>query len=124
MSKITNVRLPDTSSTAVYDPQKFNQLVRSLEQIILQLNTTYTPITSENTLGALSWFEANGGQCEMNSGSSTPVFTYTFGEANSFDQSNKPVPESVWKPAIRVKEVVDRIFAKTGYGVESEFFGI
>ncbi len=73
MSKITNVRLPDTSSTAVYDPQKFNQLVRSLEQIILQLNTTYTPITSENTLGALSWFEANGGQCEMNSGSSTPV---------------------------------------------------
>ena len=52
----------------------------------------------------------------------TPVFTYTFGEANSFDQSNKPVPESIWKPAIRVKEVVDRIFAKTGYGVESEFF--
>jgi hypothetical protein len=52
----------------------------------------------------------------------TPVFTYTFDEANSFDQSNKPVPESVWKPSIRVKEVVDRIFAKTGYAVDSEFF--
>lgn len=60
MSKITNVRLPDTSSTADYDPQKFNQLVRSLEQVILQLNSTYTPIISENTLGAVSWFESRG----------------------------------------------------------------
>ena len=60
MSKITNVRLPDTSSTALYDPQKFNQLVRSLEQVILQLNSTYTPVTSENTLGAVSWFESRG----------------------------------------------------------------
>jgi hypothetical protein len=59
MSKIFNVRLPDAFSPN-YDPQKFNQLVRSLEQIVLQLNNTYTPVTSENTLGALSWFEARG----------------------------------------------------------------
>ena len=72
MSKILNVRLPDASG-GNYDPQKFNQLVRSLEQVILQLNSTYTPVTSENTQAALSWFEAGGGQCEMNSGSSTPV---------------------------------------------------
>jgi hypothetical protein len=72
MSKILNVRLPDASG-GNYDPQKFNQLVRSLEQVILQLNSTYTPVTSENTQAALSWFEAGGGQCEMNSSSSTPV---------------------------------------------------
>ena len=52
----------------------------------------------------------------------TPAWTYTFDEANSFDQSNHPVPEFVWKPSIRVKEVIDRIFAKTGYAVDSEFF--
>ena len=52
----------------------------------------------------------------------TPAWTYTFDEANSFDQSNHPVPEFVWKPSIRVKEVIDRIFLKTGYAVDSEFF--
>lgn len=59
MAKILNVRLPDASSVN-YDPQKFNQLVRSLEQVILQLNTTYTPVTSENALSAVSWFESRG----------------------------------------------------------------
>ena len=54
MSKIANVRLPNATQSG-YDPQQFNQLVRSLEQVILQLNTTYTPVTSENTAGAATW---------------------------------------------------------------------
>lgn len=52
----------------------------------------------------------------------TPTWTYTFGESRSFDQSTCPVPESIWKPAIRLKEVVNRIFARTNYTVNSEFF--
>lgn len=52
----------------------------------------------------------------------TPSWTYSFGEARSFDSSAHPVPESVWKPAVRVKEVINRIFAKTGYAIQSEFF--
>lgn len=55
MSKINNVRLPN-AATQGYDPQQFNQLVRSLEQVILQLNSTYTPTTSESRLTALGWF--------------------------------------------------------------------
>jgi len=55
MSKITNVRLPNATPSG-YDPQQFNQLVRSLEQIILQLNTTYTPVVTENKDQAQSWF--------------------------------------------------------------------
>ena len=54
MSKITNVRLPN-ASTSGYDPQQFNQLVRSLEQVILQLNNTYTPVTSQDTAAAATW---------------------------------------------------------------------
>jgi hypothetical protein len=70
MAKILNVRLPDAG--AQYNQQQFNQLVRSLEQVILQLNTTYTPVSSENNLGAVSWFESRG-ESEM-----TPsVFTAT-----------------------------------------------
>ena len=60
MSKITNVRLPN-ASTGGYDPQQFNQLVRSLEQVVLQLNSTYTPVTSENTAGASTWMGGGGG---------------------------------------------------------------
>ena len=47
MSKIVNVRLPNPSRGEV-NPEQINQLIRSLEQIILQLNATYTPITTEN----------------------------------------------------------------------------
>ena len=61
MSKIFNVRLPDASATAQYDPQKFNQLVRSLEQIVLQLNSTYGSVTDQNQAGSVSWFGAGGG---------------------------------------------------------------
>lgn len=64
MSKITNVRLPN-AATQAYSPEQFNQLVRSLEQVIFQLNNTYTPITSENTMAANTWFEASLGVDEM-----------------------------------------------------------
>jgi len=55
MSKITSVRLPTVASKD-YNPEQFNQLVRSLEQIIFQLNQTYTPTVTENKDEALSWF--------------------------------------------------------------------
>lgn len=56
MSKITNVRLPN-AAVGDYDPEKFNQLIRSLEQIVQQLNSTYTPVTSEDKMTARMWFE-------------------------------------------------------------------
>ena len=60
MSKINNVRLPNATA-AGYDPAQFNQLVRSLEQVIFQLNNTYTPVTSENTAGAATWMGMGSG---------------------------------------------------------------
>lgn len=60
MSKITNVRLPNASPSE-YDPQQFNQLVRSLEQVILQLNNTYTPVISQDTAAAATWMSAGSG---------------------------------------------------------------
>lgn len=55
MSKITSVRLPNASGEE-YNPQQFNQLIRSIEQIILQLNSNYTPTTTENIDQAQTWF--------------------------------------------------------------------
>jgi hypothetical protein len=60
MSKINNVRLPN-ASTGDYSPEQFNQLVRSLEQVIFQLNSSYTPIVSQDTAGAATWMSAGSG---------------------------------------------------------------
>ncbi len=60
MSKIFNVRLPNAIQ-GEYSAEQFNQLVRSLEQVIFQLNTTYTPYASEQVLGQASWMMGAGG---------------------------------------------------------------
>lgn len=61
MSKILNIRLPASATTTQFKPQDFNQLKEAVQQIVLQLNTSYTPIASENTLGALSWLSNSAG---------------------------------------------------------------
>jgi hypothetical protein len=55
MSKIFNVRLPNAAPKE-YNAEQFDQLVRSLEQVVLQLNTTYTPQITENNQTTLDWF--------------------------------------------------------------------
>lgn len=59
MSKINNVRLPNAARKQ-YDPSQFDQLVRSLEQIVLQLNATYGSNTDQNQAAAASWFASGG----------------------------------------------------------------
>ncbi len=60
MSKINNVRLPNAS--AAYSPEQFNQLVRSLEQVILLLNSSYGSVVDQDTAGAQSWFDGTVGR--------------------------------------------------------------
>jgi hypothetical protein len=56
MTKITNVRLPNAAQ-GEYSPQQFDQLVRSLEQIVLQLNASYTPIVTQQNANKRAWYE-------------------------------------------------------------------
>jgi len=74
MAKITNVRLPNAAEKQ-YSAQQFDQLVRSLEQIILSLNTNYTPIVTENNDQAVSWFEGSG-MLTGTEGGSLPLLPY------------------------------------------------
>lgn len=55
MSKITNVRMPN-AATLQYTPGQFDQLIRTIEQIVLQLNSNYTPNVTEDKDQAMSWF--------------------------------------------------------------------
>jgi len=61
MSKILNIRLPASATTTEFSPGDFNQLKEAVQQIVLQLNTSYTPIATENTQSALSWLSNSAG---------------------------------------------------------------
>jgi hypothetical protein len=76
MSKIFNVRLPNAIS-GTYSPEQFNQLVRSVEQIILQLNTTYGSNLDADAASAASWFKAGGAAGGFSGG--IPGFQYSSG---------------------------------------------
>ena len=61
MSKILNIRLPASATTTEFKPGDFNQLKEAINQIVLQLNSTYTPVSSENNLAARGWMAAGAG---------------------------------------------------------------
>lgn len=58
MSKIQNVRLPDTAA-GQYSAEQLNQLIRSLEQIVFQLNSSYTAIPDQNVAASMLWMKGN-----------------------------------------------------------------
>jgi hypothetical protein len=61
MSKINNVRLPN-AATVQYSQEQTNQLIRSLEQVILQLNSTYGSTFDTNSSSAENLFgQGTGG---------------------------------------------------------------
>ena len=56
------------------------------------------------------------------SSGATPTFTYDFDGPFSFDSASFPSSPNMFKPALQVKDVLDRIFNTTSYTVNSEFF--
>ena len=71
MSKITNVRLPNAAPRE-YSAEQFNQLIRSLEQVIFQLNNTYSPVVTEDKDSAYAWYGDGGGFMDT-TGMAVPV---------------------------------------------------
>ena len=51
-----------------------------------------------------------------------PPFSYEFTGSTGFYQIGKAVFPNLFKPAIRLKTIIDKIFENTTYTVESEFF--
>lgn len=52
----------------------------------------------------------------------TPTFTFDFTGSTSFTNNTNPIPPSYFKPAVKLYEVVKRLFASTTYYVQSDFF--
>jgi hypothetical protein len=58
-----------------------------------------------------------------NTGSgATPNFSYSFTGDTGFYLSGHSIPPTIFKPSIRLKTIIDRIFESTNYKVNSEFF--
>lgn len=51
-----------------------------------------------------------------------PSFEYSFDAPNSFSNPGNAVLPETFKPAIRIKTIIDKIFEKTSYKINSEFF--
>ena len=57
MAKLTLSRFPDPRDD--YEREQFAELVRQLEDLVLQLNSSYTQDTQEESTRR-SWFFSNG----------------------------------------------------------------
>ena len=58
-----------------------------------------------------------------NTGSgATPNFSYSFTGDTGFYLSGHSIPPTIFKPSIRLKTIIDRIFESTNYKVNSDFF--
>lgn len=63
------------------------------------------------------------GLAYLNTGSgATPNFSYSFTGDTGFYLSGHSIPPTIFKPSIRLKYIVDKIFESTNYTVNSEFF--
>lgn len=54
--------------------------------------------------------------------STTPSFSYEFTGSTGFYQIGRAIQPNVFKPAVRIKTIIDKIFENTSYTVQSEFF--
>jgi len=88
MSKIFNVRLPNAAPKE-YNAEQFDQLVRSLEQIVLQLNTTYTPQITENNQTTLDWYTGSMGMA--NRGTLEDYGDFSYGAFLDFTDQTQTV---------------------------------
>jgi len=61
MSKIINIRLPNTNAPPEYNAATFSQTLEAIQQVIRQLNSTYTPQATENNQSELDWFSGTTG---------------------------------------------------------------
>jgi hypothetical protein len=76
MSKITNIRLPSSGTNPNYNPVAFNQALEALQQIVRQLNTTYTPQVEANTRQIEDWMTGAVGPISRSTLEDRGVYAY------------------------------------------------
>ena len=123
MSKITNIRLPSSGTNPNYNPAAFNQALEALQQIVRQLNSTYTPQVESDQRQIEDWMTGTVGPISRSTLEDRGVFAY--GAFVDFtDQTHTVVDtakEITWNTTALAKHIsVDSVdsskivFAKAG----------
>jgi len=76
MSKLVNIRLPGSGANSNYDPIAFNQMLEAIQQMVRQLNSTYTPQATENNQSELDWFTGHMGPISRSTLEDRGVFAH------------------------------------------------
>jgi len=88
MSKLLNIRFPASASTE-YNPGQQNQIITALQQLILQLNSTYTPQITEDNQSELDWF--TGAMGSVNNSVLEDTSTFAYGAFADFTDQTQTV---------------------------------
>lgn len=122
MSKITNIRLPGLANPD-YSPVQLNEILQGVNQIVRQLNSSYTPQATENNQAELDWFSGTVGPVTRSTLEDRGVFAHgmfydTTDQTQTIINTAKPI---TWNSTAFAKHVsIDGsdaskiVFAKAG----------
>ena len=107
MSKITNIRLPSTGFQAEVDPIAFNQTLEAVQQIVRQLNTTYTPQAEANNRQIEDWMTGSVGPISRSTLEDRGTFAYgSFVDYTTQTQTVINTPKAItWNTTAASKHV-------------------
>ena len=123
----------------VYILGEVSDFTTEFKQVLLQ-DLNWSELTHELNYSAVtsSWYANGDGVSgifngnviyplinyglEYQGASSASTYSMSFGEDNSFDKPQYAIPPENFKPALKLKYVLDKIFETTQYKVNSTFF--
>jgi len=114
-SEIKNIKLRDLNWTDLLHAQTYDNIHTSWEADDTDTNGL---LGGQILYPLVHW----GYQYQAGTTGDTPDWRFSFGDADSFDQPSYAVPEYYFKPSVRVKTVLDKIFEQTTYNYVSDFF--
>ena len=123
----------------VYILGEVSDFTTEFKQVLLQdLNWTDLTHTLDYSAVTTSWYANGDGTSGLLNGnvlyplinygleyqgsSTASTYSISFGEDNSFDKPQYAIPPENFKPALKLKYVLDKIFETTQYKVNSTFF--
>ena len=114
VSEIKNLTLRDLDYTDLLHDQTYENVTLSWEAKNNDTDGLFG--------GKIIYPMINDGLVYQGTTGNTPDWTYRFDVADGFDSPSNPVPVTAFKPAIKIKTIVDKIFEKTSYRLKSDFF--
>lgn len=100
----------------------YDDLIHELSYDNILLSWDAKSNTNDGLLGGDIIYPLINYGLDYQGSSTTPTFSFDFVSGTSFSLSGNSVPITYFKPAIRIKKVLEKIFDLTSYELQSDFF--